>query len=257
MPSSSLPRAIRLIILALAAFLLAACGPHRIVLPKEQEHAFEDHGIEGHILNWTRLTLGPYDVRRLKVRPFHRDSSLNTFHKREHRTVGGQRISFTLEEGGRPGWMAECTETEWQHRIDTLDHFHWNFAKGEGGFEYEGKGIRRRIEFDCRFRPPSDTAWPVTLRMSHPAREGRLKLAPPPGSASDTTVVAISRSTRLMVGLHPNHAAACLSLVRGLETLAMVDETWSRIYLEKGQSAADKTLWAAVLTALWVRQANL
>lgn len=105
----------------LTAFALIGCGPFYLALPEPMEGAYENHGIKWYFWNWTRVTMGPYDVRKVRTRNDFTDNQTRDGRRRIFEKVRKTDMTFTVNPGTGAAWNGECRETEVRMVIDELD----------------------------------------------------------------------------------------------------------------------------------------
>lgn len=242
---------------ALLACSLGGCGPHRLVLPEAADRTLEDHGFDRHFWNWTRLTMGPYEVRNIRVRYDLVDSAgrpkLRTMFSNTivSNTIRGQSITFTVDRGPGESWKAQCRETDWRLTVDSI--VSWSYKKD---YTYERTVSKSRVRFDCVFHPTGDSSLSVALAMDPESREPEVGTLGPVFPQADTLLKSVRRETIRLKNLHPNHASHCLLVGTEAAVRGILDESADRVYLDRNLPAGRKLLLAAVLAALHIRTTN-
>lgn len=161
-PSSNRPDVLGL----LAALLLSGCASVGDPPSDPASESPSSLTIQGHGLNWSRLTVGPYEVRNIKSRYRHSKSKKKDEWMKVRKSTQDQTYGFTLSEAGQASWKAECKERVTRVRRDTILAWRASYSssrpRGEEwriGDEY-GEGQKAvRVQFDCRFQSPTDISW--------------------------------------------------------------------------------------------------
>lgn len=228
-----------------AALALSGCGPHRLALPEPVDQAYEDHGVKGYFWSLTRLTIGPYEVRNIRTRWDFTDSVSGRGGTRIHYSVRKTKRTFTVGRGAGDAWRGQCMEVDSNRLTQVRTSFRLS-----GNHLYDTTDRGGKIRYGCVLRSNADSLWQMTLRLNRGETGTLRETREGDTSGSGLAEQPIRRNTVLMQGLHPNHAASCLFIGAGSPAPAILDRTWSRIYLDRSLPPERKEAMAAVMAAL-------